>query len=163
MLNTDTAVLVSLSCPVTSSGLRLLYSNPLLQPVPPAEMPVLRGYMEKVGGSPIATLSTLCLSQPLRGSCQWCFSQCPSQARPSCLERPSQEHVAAEGAHPSRWFERASRALPCQPGRRQPSQAVSMKKDLCGASMGHAPPWRAYACSISALSLQPCSGLPQCW
>lgn len=33
-----------------------------------------------------------------------CFSQCPSQARPSCPERPSQEHVAA-GAHPSCWFE----------------------------------------------------------
>ncbi|KAM6197956.1 uncharacterized protein WM294_007447 [Sarcoramphus papa] len=47
------------------------------------------------------------------------------RAHPSCLERPSQEHVAAEGAHPSRWFERASRALPCQPGRRQPSQAGS--------------------------------------
>ncbi|PKK26915.1 CD244 molecule, natural killer cell receptor 2B4, transcript variant X3 [Columba livia] len=29
---------------------------------------------------------------------------CPSQAHPSCPERPSQEHVAA-GAHPSCWFE----------------------------------------------------------
>lgn len=80
----------------------------------------------RLGGSPIAALSTLRLSQPLCGRCQRCLSQCSAQARPSRLERPPRRHVAAEGAHPSWGSDGACGALPCHPGCRRPSQAVSM-------------------------------------
>lgn len=160
VLNTDTAVKVSLSCAVRSS-----VGSGCCTATPCFSLCCLWRCQccGDTWGSPITTLSTLRLSQPLHGRCRWCFSQCPSQAHPPCLERPSQEHIAAEEARPSCWFERACRPLSCQPGCRRPSQAVSMKRDLCGACIGRAPPCRAYACSISVLSLHPCSGLRQCW